>query len=771
MNKQKILSSKLPDKEEIERLHSIINVLTKKLEENNSVNGSGYALFQSAVLLEDQVNQRTEALNNTLRELSRTNKSLLRSEEALRQAISRLDDAVESISEGFALYDQNDKIAVCNTRYREMWGFNNWPKDRLIGTPRLELVNDILSRRTAINWQETRIEHRLSNSGTNEYRFKDGTCIQIRESETTDGCTVGIYTDVTELTQREEQKHQIALAEKSKVLQSSLDSIQQGVAVFDKNHILVAGNNRFLSLSELPHEAGKLGISLKKIRQFNANFLNFTSGQIRDLFTQQEMLHYNINLHDQRFIDIQCSPMPDGGFVATFTDITERHRNEQRTRHIATHDPLTKIANRMLFNEKLNKMLTQVGDGCLALLFMDLDDFKDVNDTLGHQIGDRLLVAITERINHIYPEHGIYARLGGDEFAIAMSQEADSDDAKVLAELIISTLRQPFSIDGNEIFTNVSMGITRYPKDGNDADTLLRNADLAMYKAKSNVNWSEKYCFYKEEMNQWLKERKEMEQDLRVALASGQLFLEYQPRVDLLHDRIVGMEALLRWRHPEKGLISPGVFIPIAEQSGLINDIGSWVLTVACAQTKQWLANGMSNLSVAVNLSPAQFHYGDPVELIDKALKSTGLPAANLEIEITENTLMEGVEYSINALQQIKSKGVRVAIDDFGTGYSSLNYLKRLPVDIVKIDQSFVSNIGMDVSDEAIINTVLSLGKILQLRVVAEGVETSEQLSFLKMQECDEVQGYFYARPLNKQAFHEFYNYKAETNSFLQAQS
>lgn len=764
---QAVLSSDLPSDQEIERLHAIINALMKRVEQNMESQGSDYALFQSAVVLEDKVNQRTEELNKTLNELSNTNRNLQKSEDALREAVVRLNDAVESISEGFALYDQDDRLAVCNRCYRDMWGFSDRPVDQLIGTPFIDLAHDILSRRTGSDWAEKRIQHHLEGSGTMEYLFEDGTCVQIRERKTSDGCTVGIYSDVTELKQREEEKRQFELAEKSKVLQSSLDSIQQGVAVFDNKEILVAGNSRFVELMGLPQSAGRLGVPLGFIRQHDRNFLNLTSEQERDLFFNHEMVSYEISFDDGRAVDIQCSPMPNGGFVATFTDVTEQRKSEEHIRHIATHDPLTKIANRNLFNENFNLMLDKasVQHEALALLFMDLDDFKDVNDTLGHPVGDRLLIAIAERINHIYPEDGIFARLGGDEFAIAMPVQKESESAGELSERIIKALQQPFSIDGNEIYSNVSIGITQFPDDGADANTLLRNADMAMYEAKAQVNWRNKYSFYQEKMNQWIKERKEIEQDLRHALELNQLHLEYQPRLNLRTGRIVGMEALLRWRHPEKGLISPADFIPIAEQSGLISQIGNWVMETACTQTKQWIAEGMGNLTVAVNLSPAQFHYGDPVETIEKTLHKTGLPATNLEIEITENTLMDGVEYSIKALHQIKVQGVRIAIDDFGTGYSSLNYLKRLPVDVVKIDQSFVANIGLDLSDEAIINTVLSLGKLLQLRVVAEGVETSEQLSYLKMQDCDEIQGYFFSRPLTTDAFKEFYNQMSQTRT------
>jgi len=762
-----LLPSSLPADQEIERLHAIIRILMKRVEQSMESQGSDYALFQSAVVLEDKVNLRTEELNVTLNKLSTTNRSLQRSEEALRQAILRLNDAVESISEGFALYDQDDCLAICNKRYLDMWGFSDRPLEQLIGTSFTDLINDISSQRSEPEWVKKRLQHHLDGCGAMVYLFQDGTSVQIRERKTTDGCTVGIYSDVTEIKQREEEKRQSLLAEKSKLLQSSLDSIQQGVAVFNQQEVLVAGNRRFVELMGLPESAGEIGTSLNTIRELDDRFLNFSFQQSQKLFTDKEMLSYELNFSLERVVNIECSPMPDGGFVATFTDITEKHRSEEKIRYIATHDSLTNIANRNLFNDSFDRLLHKASElnESLALLFMDLDDFKDVNDTLGHPVGDRLLIAIADRINRIYPSDGVFARLGGDEFAIAMPVRSEADSPGALAEQIIKALQQPFSISGNEIFSNASIGITYFPNDGADTDILLRNADMAMYEAKSQISGCYKYCFYKERMNQWIKDRKDIELDLRRALERKQLFLEYQPRLNLRTGRIVGMEALLRWQHPEKGRINPVDFIPIAEQSGLIGEIGTWVMETACSQTKAWIASGLGNLKVAVNFSPAQFHYGDPVETIEKVLHRTGLPASNLEIEITENTLMDAAEYSIKALHQIKVQGVRIAIDDFGTGYSSLNYLKRFPVDVVKIDQSFVANIGLDFSDEAIINTVLSLGKLLQLRVVGEGVETPEQLAYLEQQDCDEIQGFYFSRPLPAEAFESFCLGLAHTDS------
>ncbi|MCP4598333.1 EAL domain-containing protein [Neptuniibacter sp.] len=757
-----ILPSALPPEEEIERLHKVINVLMKRVEQSMESQGSDYALFQSAVVLEQKVNQRTEELNKALVELGGTNRKLRRSQQALEGAIQRLNDAVENISEGFALFDPEDRLTVCNSSYRQMWGFDDRPLEDLLGSFFSDLVSETTRRGLSLSnnfdWPEARIRQHQEGTGTFEYHFRDGTCVQVRERKTEDGCTVGIYTDVTELKQREEEKHQQELAEKSLLLQSSLDSIQQGVAVFDHNELLVACNQRFTELMELPISIAQGNVPLSYIRDVDENFLALDAKQSERLFSEGKLVNYERTFSAEKVVDVQCSPMPNGGFVATFTDISEQKTNENQVRYIATHDALTGIANRNLFNERFSAMLNEAANlnHSLALLFMDLDDFKDINDTLGHPVGDRLLQAITSRINNIYPMGGIFARLGGDEFAIVMPMKKDSDDPSLLAELVIQTITQPFQIDGNEIHSGVSIGLTCFPRDGRDVDILLRNADLAMYKAKQKVSRRSRYAFYQEEMNQWVQERKEIEHELRHALGAGQLFLQYQPRFNLQQNRVVGMEALVRWRHPTKGLISPATFIPVAEQSGLISQVGNWVIETACRQAVAWQKQGLEDLTLAVNLSPAQFHYGDPIETIERILQQTGLSANNLEIEITENTLMEGVEYSIRSLQALKQKGIRIAIDDFGTGYSSLNYLKRFPVDVVKIDQSFVANIGVDSSDEAIVDTVLSLGHLLNLDVVGEGVETEAQLEYLRAHECDEIQGYFFSRPLSVECFSEF---------------
>lgn len=756
-----ILPSDLANEEELARLHKIINVLMRRVEQNMEAQGSDYALFQSAVVLEKKIQQRTEELNQTLGALSRSNRQLQSSQEQQQATMTRLSDAVESISEGFALFDADDCLVVCNSRFLSMWGFDDRPREKILGVAFADMVAETGGRGVALanseEWYATRLLQHQEGSGTSEHYLRNGTCVQIRERKTRDGCTVGIYTDVTELKQREEERRQKELAEKSILLQSSLDSIQQGVAVFDAQEILVASNQRFIELMELPFSVAQVGVKLSYIRKLDPKFLKLNRQQRTQLFGQQQLVHYERQFGGDKVVDVQCSPMPNGGFVATFTDISIQKKNEQQIRYIATHDTLTKIANRNLFNERFNTLIhdARINGNSLALLFLDLDNFKDVNDTLGHPVGDRLLQSISDRINRIYPPEGIFARLGGDEFAIVMPVTEGQLAPEVIAQQVIESLAQPFHIDGHEIHTSASLGITCFPEDGCDVDILLRNADLAMYKAKQLISRRDKYCFYQEEMNLWVQERKQIEQDLRRGVEEGELFLEYQPRFSLQNDQIVGMEALVRWQHPTKGLISPAVFIPVAEHTGLISQIGNWVIETACRQTKQWQEQGLDELTVAVNLSPAQFHYGDPVETIETILRQTGLAPSQLEIEITENTLMEGVEYSINALQQIKTLGIGIAIDDFGTGYSSLNYLKQFPVDVVKIDQTFVANIGVDSSDEAIVDTVLSLGKLLKLRVVAEGVETREQLAYLRARYCDEIQGFYFSRPISNEKFKE----------------
>jgi diguanylate cyclase (GGDEF)-like protein len=417
--------------------------------------------------------------------------------------------------------------------------------------------------------------------------------------------------------------------------------------------------------------------------------------------------------------------------------------------HLAYHDALTGLPNRPLFIDRLIVALAQAtrSPQPLAVFFLDLDRFKDINDSLGHSVGDSLLKAVAERIRRCVREGDTIARFGGDEFTLMIPKIETVEDAAKIAQKIIDTLKIPFVINERELFITTSIGISLFPNDGMDPETLVRNADSAMYRAKDQGR--DNYQLYAPTMNARALERLALENLLRKALSHKELVLHYQPVVDARTQAIVGVEALVRWQHPELGLLSPAHFISVAEISGLIIPIGQWVLRTACRQLRAWQKKVEYPLSVSVNLSARQFQAPDLMNQIRAALHDTGLPPTSLQLEITESNAMQNADNTMYVLAELKALGVRIAMDDFGTGYSSLNYLKRFPIDTLKLDQSFVRDVVDDRSDAAIVSAVISLAHSLNLQVVAEGVETAAQLEFLRKERCDFIQGYFYSAPLS----------------------
>jgi diguanylate cyclase (GGDEF)-like protein len=429
----------------------------------------------------------------------------------------------------------------------------------------------------------------------------------------------------------------------------------------------------------------------------------------------------------------------------------EREASELATvemEHLAYHDALTGLPNRPLFMDRLIMALAQASrsNQQVAVFFLDLDRFKDINDSLGHSTGDGLLKAVAERIRRCVREGDTVARFGGDEFTLLIPKIDQVEDAAKIAQKILETLKIPFAINERELFVTTSVGISMYPNDGTDPETLVRNADSAMYRAKDQGR--DNYQLYAPAMNARALERLALENMLRKALSHRELVLFYQPVAHMKTKNIVGVEALIRWNHPEKGMVSPAHFISVAESSGLIIPIGDWVLRTACKQAKLWQKKIDSELTVAVNLSARQFQQPNLVEQISEVLEQTGLGAKYLELEITESNAMQNAENTIYTLRELKALGVHIAMDDFGTGYSSLNYLKRFPIDTLKLDQSFVRDITTDPSDAAIATAVIAMAHSLNLKVIGEGVEKEEQFSWLLKQNCDYIQGYLFSPPL-----------------------
>jgi diguanylate cyclase (GGDEF)-like protein len=423
-------------------------------------------------------------------------------------------------------------------------------------------------------------------------------------------------------------------------------------------------------------------------------------------------------------------------------DVTDRKTSEARIAHLAHYDALTNLPNRVHFREQLEQALKRVKRGeKIAVLFLDLDKFKGVNDTLGHQGGDELLKTVAERLKGCVRETDVVARLGGDEFAIVQTDIGDEAAAAELAERVHSALRQPCELEGNRLSMDASIGIAMAPADGTEADLLLQNADLAMYGAKAGGRAT--YRFFEAEMDAEMKARRALEFDLRQAIMCGELELFYQPLVNIRDKRVVAREALLRWRHPTRGFVSSAEFIPVAEDAGIVNQLGEFALRNACFQAASW----RDDIHVTVNVSPVQFKNDSLVPLVVNSLAESGLPARRLELEITESVLLHDDEMTLRILHQLRQLGVRIAMDDFGTGYSSLNYLRRFPFDKIKIDKSFIEHIADDPSSLAMVQAVISIAKSRDIATTAEGVEKQEQLELLRALGCTEMQGYLFSRP------------------------
>jgi len=440
-------------------------------------------------------------------------------------------------------------------------------------------------------------------------------------------------------------------------------------------------------------------------------------------------------------------------YVGIFVDVTEEKSWEERIQHLAHYDPLTDLPNRALFEDRLRHSLERARrhQKQVALLFIDVDNFKNINDSFGHQVGDQFLQAVAGRLTACLRKEDTVARLGGDEFTVILEDTHHAQDAVIVAQKIFKALSEPFSLQGQEVFATASMGIALYPQDADNPVDLAKNADTAMYRAKEqgkNI-----YQFYTAEMVTQALKRLAMEASLRRALERQEFLLHYQPQVDLKTGQIIGMEALVRWQHPELGLVSPAEFIPLAEETGLIVPLGHWVLRTACAQNKKWQDAGFPPLCMAVNISGRQLKEETFPEMVRQVLQETGLDPSYLELEITESILMDSVESALERLSHLKSLGVKISIDDFGTGYSSMSYLKQFPIDKLKIDSSFVRDIPHDPDDVAINAAIIAMAHNLRLAVIAEGTATAEQLRFLREKNCDQMQGFFFSRPLPAEEF------------------
>ncbi|MEW8684122.1 MAG: EAL domain-containing protein [Candidatus Thiodiazotropha endolucinida] len=547
--------------------------------------------------------------------------------------------------------------------------------------------------------------------------------------------------------------HRIA-EEKLRLADRAFQNTAEGITVTDASGNIVSTNPAFEAITGYSHEE-VLGQNPRVLK----------SGHHPDTFYNEmwdTLLltgHWRGEIWNRRKNGdaypewLTISAVKDGNdetthYVGVFTDISQIKEAQDQINFLAHHDALTRLPNRALFRERFDHALMHARreNTSIALLFLDLDRFKTVNDTLGHPVGDQVLLEVSKRMNQIIRASDTLARLGGDEFVLLLEEQTDAQHAAVVARKLIDLFSRPMIIGEHELVVTASIGITLYPNDGDDSDKLIRHADRAMYEAKQQGRNT--YRFFTQALTEGALERLMMENDLRRAVARNELILHYQPIVNLETRQLQGIEALVRWQHPEQGLIAPGLFIELAEEIGIIGEIGQWVLRAACSQLAKWDRDGFKVPRISVNLSVQQIDREGLITMVSEELNSSGLSPERLELEVTESMLIRNPELSRTVLSELRTLGVKFAIDDFGTGYSSLAYLKLLPLDHLKIDQSFVRDIGKDANDEAIVLAIIAMSKSLGLESVAEGVEETHQARFLQQAGSDLAQGYLYSRPL-----------------------
>ncbi|MGH6665504.1 MAG: EAL domain-containing protein, partial [Pseudolabrys sp.] len=651
-----------------------------------------------------------------------------------RTAQARLADALESSQEGVVVVDADNCIALANAQAADFLGVS--PNLLKPGTPLAELQSVFGD---SVNADRVLLR-RDGGQATGEVLLADGRWLRISHSATRDRGFIVVCSDIS-LSKKQEAN----LRQTNWRLDAALDNMSQGLCLFDAQNRLEVVNRRFFEIFGLARDKIQPGVSFREILELSVARQNHAGKSVDELLAElADFMRRSANgthfyeLSDGRVVACAYNTTSDGGWVATYEDVTERRQAETKIMHMARHDALTNLPNRLLFREQMEQSLTR-GEK-LAVLFIDLDRFKNVNDTLGHPVGDALLCAVTKRLQLAVRGADTVARLGGDEFAIIQIGGRPTE-ATELAARIIDSISQAFDVHGHQVMIGTSVGIAIAPTDGTEPDQLLRNADMALYRAKSEGRGT--YHFFQPEMDAQMQARRSLELDLRKALLAGEFELYYQPLIDLKSDKVSGFEALVRWHHPGRGLIGPDDFISVAEEIGLIVPIGDWVLKQACSDAMTW----PGKLTIAVNLSAAQFRSPALALSVVGALGASGLPASRLELEITETVLLQDEKAVLDVLHQIRELGVRISMDDFGTGYSSLSYLRSFPFDKIKIDRSFIRELGKENDCVAIIRAVTRLGHSLGMITTAEGVETKEQLTILRAEGCTQVQGFLFSEP------------------------
>ncbi len=688
----------------------------------------------------------------------RASRVLADSERELKLYKDRFDISLDSMTHGFSIWDDERRLVIWNRRYIEMYRL---PADKihkgmdLADFCAVNVVNGHYPQQTGAEVYaifRRRFDETAAPGSVGSYEHElHGSIFKTTYTRTAGVGWVATHEDITEY------KAQLTLAaEREAKLQqqnmrfdAAINNMPLSLSMFDNEQRLVICNRNYQDIYGLTPELVRPGTSLRDIIDHRLRHGTHPLGR-DDYFAHRLEIVANrradvttAELQNGRTIMIRHQPMPDGGWVSTQEDITDRRRDEARISHLARHDSLTDLPNRSHFREQMDLAEGRIRRGeTMAVLCVDLDHFKGVNDTLGHSIGDALLQAVALRLKSCAREVDVVARLGGDEFAVLQGALPLPEDAAVLASRIVNAIAEPFDVQGHHILIGASIGIAVAPADGRDAGTLMKNADLALYRAKGEGRGN--YHFFEPGMDAAIQERRAIEVGLRLALSHNELRLVYQPLLSLTENRVTGVEALLRWDHPERGTVSPQEFVPVAEETGLIVPIGEWALREACKAATEW----PDNITVAVNLSPIQFMNRNLVHHVTQALTESGLPPARLEIEVTESLLLSDSDLTIKILHQIRKLGVRISMDDFGTGYSSLSHLRSFPFDKIKIDRSFVHALSSEGDSLAMVKAVIGLGRSLGMATSAEGVETERQLDMVRRQGCTEAQGFLFSPPL-----------------------
>jgi diguanylate cyclase (GGDEF)-like protein len=693
------------------------------------------------VVTHEDITER-EALNARL---ALQNKLLKLREEELEAQNTRFNAAINNMSQGLCLFNAEQRVMFANRRFAEIYNLD--PEHVKPGTT----LRQILQARLASGSYGDTDGAKFVADGVASFGqevsqiipLADGRFISVLRRPMPDGGLVSTHEDITE-----REKLKARLEQQNEQLDAAMNNMSQGLAMYDREQRLVICNKDYAAMYGLTREQVRPGTTVRQVLQArlsNGCYVTSEPRQLADrLIAQFGKIASEVHeLADGRIVNVSYRQTANGGHVITHQDITDQRRSEAKIVHMALHDALTDLPNRVLLNERLEHALARVRRGeMVAVHLLDLDHFKTVNDTLGHPTGDKLLKMVTERLRRLVRETDTIARMGGDEFAVLQTAIAQPADATVLALRIIETVSAPFDLDGTQVVIGTSVGIAVGPADGTTPDQLIRNADLALYRAKGDGRST--YRFFGPEMDAQMQVRRSMEHDLRKALAGGEFELHYQPVVNLANDEISCVEALIRWHHPEKGLVPPNTFIPVAEEIGFIIQLGEWAIREACSAARSW----PDNVKVAVNLSPVQFRNPGFRAIVVNALAESGLPAERLELEITEGMLLQDSEATLDTLYQLRALGVRIAMDDFGTGYSSLSYLQSFPFDKIKIDRSFVKDIAEGVGSLNIVRAVAAMANGLGMTTTAEGVETKEQLDTVRAEGCTEMQGFLFSRPL-----------------------